>query len=130
MEIPLHVQPSLVLSVETDELGIVAGLQDRVIQVYEGLVYMDFAREVMRRAVRSAVRGLRAAGSRRCCRRCIWPTVRRTASRRRCCTVRCGCVTSTAIPKSHAAMRKFAELTVAARAAARSRRRAAGPADR
>lgn len=35
-------QPTLVLSVERDELGISAGLQDRVIQVYEGLVYMDF----------------------------------------------------------------------------------------
>jgi glucuronokinase len=46
--IPLHIQPSLVLSVETDELNIVGGLQDRVIQVYGGLVYMDFAREVMR----------------------------------------------------------------------------------
>ena len=42
-----RVQPSLVLSVERDELGIAAGLQDRVIQVYEGLVYMDFARERM-----------------------------------------------------------------------------------
>jgi glucuronokinase len=41
-DIPLDVQPSLVLSVEKDELGIGAGLQDRVIQVYEGLVYMDF----------------------------------------------------------------------------------------
>jgi glucuronokinase len=48
VEIPLHVQPSLALSVETDELGIVGGLQDRVIQVFGGLVYMDFAREVMR----------------------------------------------------------------------------------
>jgi glucuronokinase len=47
VEIPRHVQPSLVLSVETDELGIAAGLQDRVIQVYQGLVYMDFARECM-----------------------------------------------------------------------------------
>jgi len=46
--IPLHVQPSLALSVETDELGIVAGLQDRVIQVYEGMVFMDFARDLMR----------------------------------------------------------------------------------
>jgi len=45
IEIPLHVQPSLVLSVETEELGIAAGLQDRVVQVYEGLVYMDFARD-------------------------------------------------------------------------------------
>ena len=33
---------SFVLSVEQEELGIAAGLQDRVIQVYEGLVYMDF----------------------------------------------------------------------------------------
>ena len=41
-EIPLQVQPSLVLSVEKEELGIGAGLQDRVIQVYGGVVYMDF----------------------------------------------------------------------------------------
>jgi len=40
--IPIEAQPALVLSVEKDELGIGAGLQDRVIQVYEGLVYMDF----------------------------------------------------------------------------------------
>jgi glucuronokinase len=45
IEIPAQVQPSLVLSVETEELGITAGLQDRVIQVYEGLVYMDFDRQ-------------------------------------------------------------------------------------
>lgn len=48
VEVPRHVQPSLVLSVETEELGIAAGLQDRVIQVYEGLVFMDFGRERMR----------------------------------------------------------------------------------
>ncbi len=42
VDIPLQVQPSLVLSVETEELGIAAGLQDRVIQIYEGLVFMDF----------------------------------------------------------------------------------------
>lgn len=47
IEIPLRVQPSLALSVEKEELGIAAGLQDRVIQVYEGVVYMDFARERM-----------------------------------------------------------------------------------
>jgi len=47
VEIPERVQPSLVLSVETEELGIAAGLQDRVIQVYEGLVFMDFARDKM-----------------------------------------------------------------------------------
>lgn len=42
IEIPAEAQPSFVLSVEQEELGISAGLQDRVIQVYEGLVYMDF----------------------------------------------------------------------------------------
>lgn len=48
VEIPREVQPSLVLAVEIEELGIAAGLQDRVIQVYEGLVYMDFAKTSMR----------------------------------------------------------------------------------
>jgi glucuronokinase len=47
VEVPLEIQPSLVLAVEKEELGIAAGLQDRVIQVYEGLVYMDFAPEKM-----------------------------------------------------------------------------------
>ena len=47
VQIPLHVQPSLVLSVEREELGISAGLQDRVIQIFEGLVYMDFSEGVM-----------------------------------------------------------------------------------
>ncbi|KAI8471038.1 MAG: ribosomal protein S5 domain 2-type protein [Monoraphidium minutum] len=41
--VPLAERPNLVLSVE-QELGIAAGLQDRVIQVYGGLVYMDFER--------------------------------------------------------------------------------------
>jgi glucuronokinase len=45
--VPQVVQPSLALSVETEELGIVGGLQDRVAQVYEGLVYMDFSRDKM-----------------------------------------------------------------------------------
>ncbi len=47
VEIPLQVLPSLILAVETEELGINAGLQDRVIQVYEGCVYMDFNKEYM-----------------------------------------------------------------------------------
>lgn len=47
IEIPLPVQPSLVLSVEQRELAISAGLQDRVIQIYEGAVYMDFSEETM-----------------------------------------------------------------------------------
>ena len=44
VEIPIEAQPSFVLSIEREELGIAAGLQDRVIQVYEGMVYMDFDR--------------------------------------------------------------------------------------
>lgn len=48
VEIPREVQPSLVLAVENEDLGIAGGLQDRVIQVYEGLVYMNFAKECER----------------------------------------------------------------------------------
>jgi len=43
--IPLAAQPTFVLSVEREELSIAAGLQDRVIQVHEGLVSMDFGME-------------------------------------------------------------------------------------
>jgi glucuronokinase len=42
VRLPLETQPMFVLLVEQEELGITVGLQDRVIQVYEGLVYMDF----------------------------------------------------------------------------------------
>ncbi len=48
VEIPKDIQPSLVLSVEHEELGITAGLQDRVVQVFEGAIYMDFAPSVTR----------------------------------------------------------------------------------
>lgn len=47
LKIPMEEQPNLVLETETKELGVAAGLQDRVIQTYEGLVYMDFSRELM-----------------------------------------------------------------------------------
>ena len=47
LEIPKEQLPNLILSVETEELGIAAGLQDRVIQVYEGVVYMDFNKQLM-----------------------------------------------------------------------------------
>ncbi|MDC0278448.1 GHMP kinase [Akkermansiaceae bacterium] len=43
--IPPPILANLVLSVETEELRIPAGLQDRVIQAYEGLVFMDFSQE-------------------------------------------------------------------------------------
>lgn len=49
VEIPLPILPNLVLATETEELGITAGLQDRVIQCYEGCVYMDFDRTTMER---------------------------------------------------------------------------------
>lgn len=47
LEIPLPIQAKLALETETKELGVPAGPQDRVIQVYEGLVYMDFRRELV-----------------------------------------------------------------------------------
>jgi glucuronokinase len=47
VEIAKAIMPNLILSVELDELGIGAGLQDRVIQVYEGVVYMDFDKAMM-----------------------------------------------------------------------------------
>lgn len=48
-DIPKPLQAQLALSVETDELEIKAGLQDRVAQTYGGLVYMDFSPEHMER---------------------------------------------------------------------------------
>ena len=42
IEIPLEMQPTLCLEAERDELGINCGFQDRVIQIYNGLVFMDF----------------------------------------------------------------------------------------
>ena len=47
LEIPIAVQPSLVLSVEQQELGIEGGLQDRVVQCFGEPVYMDFSVEAM-----------------------------------------------------------------------------------
>ena len=43
----LHIKkehfPQVILDVEKCELGIAAGLQDRVVQTYGGLVHMDFS---------------------------------------------------------------------------------------
>lgn len=47
VDISNEILPNLILSVETDELGINAGLQDRVIQTYEGCVFMDFDKSIM-----------------------------------------------------------------------------------
>jgi glucuronokinase len=49
LDIPRPVQANLALETETRELDVPAGLQDRVAQVYEGLVYMDFDRQLMDR---------------------------------------------------------------------------------
>jgi len=49
VSIPKPTQASLILSAEVDELRIAAGLQDRVIQVYQGLVYMDFDKALMKK---------------------------------------------------------------------------------
>jgi glucuronokinase len=47
VSIPREILPNLILAVEMEELGIAAGLQDRVAQTYQGLVYMDFDRALM-----------------------------------------------------------------------------------
>ena len=47
VSIPKPQQANLVWVVEKEELGISGGLQDRVAQVYQGLVYMNFDRSLM-----------------------------------------------------------------------------------
>jgi glucuronokinase len=49
VSIPKPQLANLIRAVENRELGIAAGLQDRVAQVYQGLVYMDFDRATMER---------------------------------------------------------------------------------
>lgn len=49
LDIPNPVLANLVLEVETIELGIPAGLQDRVAQVYDRPMVMDFDRQIMER---------------------------------------------------------------------------------
>ena len=47
VEIPVEETPTICLEAERDELGIACGLQDRVIQMYDGVVYMDFERSLV-----------------------------------------------------------------------------------
>ncbi len=47
VSIPKPILAGIILAVENNELKIPAGLQDRVTQVYEGLVFMDFNRPLM-----------------------------------------------------------------------------------
>ena len=46
-DLPKALQPQFVLDVEKEELGINAGLQDRVVQTYEGVVFMDFHNDLL-----------------------------------------------------------------------------------
>ncbi|XP_063799794.1 uncharacterized protein LOC134966741 isoform X2 [Pseudophryne corroboree] len=46
-DLPKSVRPNFILDVEKEELFITAGLQDRVVQVYEGLIYMDFSKSIV-----------------------------------------------------------------------------------
>ena len=47
VELPLEITPTICLQAERDELGIQCGLQDRVIQMYDGLVFMDFRQDLV-----------------------------------------------------------------------------------
>lgn len=47
VSLPMELTPTLCLKAERDELGIQCGLQDRVIQMYEGLVFMDFNQQLI-----------------------------------------------------------------------------------
>jgi mevalonate kinase len=47
VDIKKEILPSIILKAETKELSMNAGLQDRVIQVYEGLVFMDFEKKIL-----------------------------------------------------------------------------------
>ncbi len=42
VEIPIEVAPTICLEAEKEELRINCGFQDRVIQMYNGVVFMDF----------------------------------------------------------------------------------------
>jgi glucuronokinase len=61
VEIPKPTLANLIRAVENRELGISAGLQDRVTQVYQGLVYMDFDRSLMERQGHGRYESLDAA---------------------------------------------------------------------
>lgn len=47
VELPLEDCPTICLEAEREELGIACGLQDRVIQMYNGVVFMDFDRPLV-----------------------------------------------------------------------------------
>ena len=48
VEIPMEILPSIILKAELEELEINAGFMDRVIQVYEGCVYMNLDQKIIK----------------------------------------------------------------------------------
>jgi glucuronokinase len=48
IDVPMQIIPTLCLRAETEELTIQAGLQDRVIQVYDGVMFMDFDEQLIK----------------------------------------------------------------------------------
>jgi glucuronokinase len=89
VDVPLVIQPSLVLSVERDELRVAAGLQDRVAQTYEGLVYMDFGAEHERQLHKLRYYQYEPLDP-RCCRHSISLIITASASPLRCLHRRAG----------------------------------------
>ena len=88
--------------------GINAGLQDRVIQTYEGIVYMDFDRKLHRGP---RLRQLRAAQARRSCRRCTSPTTRSGPRSATSPTATCASCSTAATRPCVGAMQKYRDLT-------------------
>ena len=51
VEVPIEYAPTLCLEAERDELDIQCGLQDRVIQMYGGCVFMDFEKSLVEEVI-------------------------------------------------------------------------------
>ena len=85
LDIPLPIQANIALETETRELNVPAGLQDRVVQAYQGLVYMDFSRHLMDARGYGEYEQMNPA----CCPTYMWPTELRSAKVPKYSTVTC-----------------------------------------
>ena len=112
VEIPKPVLPGIILSVELDELKIGAGLQDRVIQVYEGVGFHG-----LRQGADGAgrPRPVRAAGSGGCFRPSTSRIMTRWRRGPRSLTTISAAATTGAKTAVHAGIKRWAELTQQAR---------------
>ena len=106
---------ALALAVETEDLGIAAGPQDRLIQAHEGLLYMDFS-ESADGPLRAARPGRAAAAVRRL-------AARQRASRRAPCTPTCARRYARATGEPGRRSREIAELAERGRECLRDGRR-------